>query len=205
MSYKQAVTPNLDPEVYNNGAVLNDWLGMCLAVEETRFGSDRVADYAQEAYDQFVQFKHEDRNVPVGVYVPLWFAVDSGEYAGQGHVCMLLPDGSISSAPVTHKPTADAWGSIAEVEQNYHCRFLGWSEDMVGTRVIEFVADPVPVVPTEPTPEPEHQYHTVVVDDNLSMIGDKYGVSWQQLYEWNKDIIGDNPDLIYPDQVLRVS
>jgi LysM repeat protein/ElaB/YqjD/DUF883 family membrane-anchored ribosome-binding protein len=48
------------------------------------------------------------------------------------------------------------------------------------------------------------QTYTVKKGDTLSAIAKQYGVSWQQLYEWNKDII-KNPNLIYPGQVLKVS
>jgi len=45
--------------------------------------------------------------------------------------------------------------------------------------------------------------YTVVHGDNLSKIGEKYGISWQQIYEANKDTISD-PDLIHPGQVLNI-
>ena len=47
-----------------------------------------------------------------------------------------------------------------------------------------------------------HTY-TVVSGDNLSKIGAKYGVTWQQIFEANKDIISD-PDLIQPGQELKI-
>lgn len=47
-----------------------------------------------------------------------------------------------------------------------------------------------------------HTY-TVEAGDNLSKIGAKYGVTWQQIFEANKDIISD-PDLIHPGQELKI-
>ena len=47
-----------------------------------------------------------------------------------------------------------------------------------------------------------HTY-TVEAGDNLSKIGEKYGITWQQIYEANKDIIS-NPDLIHPGQELKI-
>jgi nucleoid-associated protein YgaU len=47
-----------------------------------------------------------------------------------------------------------------------------------------------------------HTY-TVVSGDNLTKIGEKYGVTWQQIYEANQDILKD-PDKIYPGQELKI-
>ncbi len=47
-----------------------------------------------------------------------------------------------------------------------------------------------------------HTY-TVESGDNLTKIGEKYGVTWQQIFEANKDILKD-PDKIYPGQELKI-
>lgn len=47
-----------------------------------------------------------------------------------------------------------------------------------------------------------HTY-TVVSGDNLTKIGEKYGVSWQKIYEANQDILKD-PDKIFPGQELKI-
>ena len=47
-----------------------------------------------------------------------------------------------------------------------------------------------------------HTY-TVEAGDNLSKIGQKYGISWQQIYDANRDIISD-PDMIHPGQELKI-
>ncbi|HKP68718.1 MAG TPA: LysM domain-containing protein [Pyrinomonadaceae bacterium] len=47
-----------------------------------------------------------------------------------------------------------------------------------------------------------HTY-TVVSGDNLTKIGAKYGVTWKQLFEANRDIL-DDPDKIFPGQELKV-
>jgi LysM repeat protein len=51
--------------------------------------------------------------------------------------------------------------------------------------------------------------HTVVSGDSLSGIAKKYYGStardkWMAIYEENKDIIGDNPNLIHPGQVFKI-
>ena len=47
------------------------------------------------------------------------------------------------------------------------------------------------------------QEYEVQKGDNLSKIASKYGVSWKQIYESNKDII-KNPDLIQPGWKLKI-
>ena len=39
--------------------------------------------------------------------------------------------------------------------------------------------------------------------DSLSKIGSKYGVSWKEIYEANRDVI-KNPDLIQPGWKLKI-
>ena len=47
------------------------------------------------------------------------------------------------------------------------------------------------------------QEYVVVKGDNLTKIGKKYGVTWKEIYEVNKDIIKD-PDLIQPGWKLKI-
>ena len=45
--------------------------------------------------------------------------------------------------------------------------------------------------------------YTVIAGDNLTKIGEKYGISWNAIYEANRDIIKD-PDMIHPGQELKI-
>ncbi len=45
--------------------------------------------------------------------------------------------------------------------------------------------------------------YTVVNGDSLSKIGKAHGVSWQAIFEANKDVI-KNPDLIQPGWKLKI-
>jgi nucleoid-associated protein YgaU len=47
------------------------------------------------------------------------------------------------------------------------------------------------------------QEYEVQKGDNLSKIGHKYGVSWKEIYEANRDLIKD-PDLIQPGWKLKI-
>lgn len=51
--------------------------------------------------------------------------------------------------------------------------------------------------------------HVVAAGDSLSKIAQRYYKSgdrdkWMRIYEANKDVIGDDPSLIKPGQVLKI-
>ncbi|MBO9542123.1 LysM peptidoglycan-binding domain-containing protein [bacterium] len=59
----------------------------------------------------------------------------------------------------------------------------------------------------QPTPTPATKTHTVGEGDTLSAIARRYlgdGNRWPEIYELNKDVIGGNPNLIRPGQVLKL-
>lgn len=65
-------------------------------------------------------------------------------------------------------------------------------------------ADVVMNVAVSPiTPAPAMQEYEVVRGDNLTKIGKRYGISWKEIYEANKNIISD-PDLIQPGWKLKI-
>lgn len=54
------------------------------------------------------------------------------------------------------------------------------------------------------TTNPNQQTYTVKSGDSLSKIAGNYtGLTWQEIFEANKDQIS-NPDLIHPGQVLKI-
>ena len=52
--------------------------------------------------------------------------------------------------------------------------------------------------------EADADTYTVKSGDSLSKIGQHHGVAWRDIHEANRDVIGDNPDLIKPGQKLRI-
>jgi cell wall-associated NlpC family hydrolase len=48
------------------------------------------------------------------------------------------------------------------------------------------------------------QHYTVKPGDMLSSIAPQYDESWPELYQDNVGVVGDNPNLIYPGQVLAI-
>jgi len=55
-----------------------------------------------------------------------------------------------------------------------------------------------------PAPQPSGKTYTVQKGDNLSAIAAKFSTTWQALYNANKAVIGPDPNVIKPGQVLRV-
>ncbi|HEY0047762.1 MAG TPA: LysM peptidoglycan-binding domain-containing protein [Pyrinomonadaceae bacterium] len=52
-------------------------------------------------------------------------------------------------------------------------------------------------------PEASTATYTVQSGDNLSKIGEHYGISWQKIFDANRDKL-DNPDKIFPGQELKI-
>lgn len=95
---------------------------------------------------------------------------------------VLYIDGQAPSQEVKQK----LWDVYGGIDPNYR------SADVV----MNIAVSPI-------TPAPAMQEHEVVKGDNLSKIGKKYGVSWKEIYEANKNIISD-PDLIQPGWKLKI-
>lgn len=70
--------------------------------------------------------------------------------------------------------------------------------------------DVKPATPNPPLPTPTHnkgKYHIVQRGDNLSAIADKHGYgahNWRTIYDANREVIGRDPNRIFPGQKLRL-
>ncbi|RYE30317.1 MAG: LysM peptidoglycan-binding domain-containing protein, partial [Hyphomicrobiales bacterium] len=66
---------------------------------------------------------------------------------------------------------------------------------------------PLPPPSPPPLPGPVSRTHTVQRGENLSVISQKYygtQSKWAVIYAANKAVIGSNPNLIKPGQVLTI-
>lgn len=83
-------------------------------------------------------------------------------------------------------PSAEAkqalWDKYGELDPDYRS----------GDLVLEITA-----------PEAAANTYTVQSGDNLSKIGKKYGISWNAIFEANRDKL-DDPDKIFPGQELTI-
>lgn len=136
--WRQTKTPNLDPVIYQGGKILYNWLGWCLAYVQTAFGAGWSGANAWASWTSHTHGRHGDRNIPRGVYVPIWF---DGYWQGNryGHVA-IYKDGRIWTSPISNKPYADVFTSIEAVERAYGMKYVGWSEFVGPTRVIQWVS-----------------------------------------------------------------
>ena len=149
MSWKQTLYPNLDDKklvVYYKGKPLTDWFLWCLAVAQKTFNVAPFAESAQIAWS-WNNTKHQDRNLPDGCFVPIWW---TGGYKNYGHVAVAKRTGNriqIWSSPYTRKPFFDYFEgelniTIDTISRIYGVSYAGWTETMNTTRIVEWVNPP---------------------------------------------------------------
>ena len=149
MNWKQTLYPNLDDKklvVYYKGKPLTDWFLWCLAVVQKTFNVAPFAESAQIAWS-WNNTKHQDRNLPDGCFVPIWW---TGGYKNYGHVAIAKRTGNriqIWTSPYTHKPYFDYFEgelntTIDTVSRIYGVAYVGWTETMNTTRIVEWVNPP---------------------------------------------------------------
>ena len=149
MSFKQKIFPNLDDKklvVNYQGKPLMDWFLWCLAVAQKTFNVAPFAASAQIAWN-WNSTKHQDRNLPDGCFVPIWWTGGAQNY---GHVAVAKRSGNriqIWTSPYRHKPYFDYFegelnATINTVSRIYGVVYAGWTETMNTTRVVEWVNPP---------------------------------------------------------------
>ena len=149
MNWKQTIYPNLDDKklvVYYQGKPLLDWFLWCLAVAQRTFNVAPFAVSAQIAWN-WNNTKHQDRNLPDGCFVPIWW---TGGYKNYGHVAIAKRTGNriqIWSSPYTRKPFFDYFEgelnvTIDTISRIYGVSYAGWTETMNTTRIVEWVNPP---------------------------------------------------------------
>lgn len=120
----QLVQPNLN---------VKGTLGYCLVYVRDVFSAPWAGADAWTSWNHHTQFRHTDA-LPSGVYVPIWF---DGYWNGEryGHTAV-YKDGKVWSSPYKAGQSFAVLSSIAEVERIYKMKYVGWSEDIGGKRVV---------------------------------------------------------------------
>lgn len=131
MNYVQVLSPNLN---------VTELAGWCLRYTERSFNVPQIYPTAWDAWEA-TQFRHQDKNFPEGVSVPVWFDWTGNIGSGQseyGHSAFRTPDGIIHSAPGSGQGSA-RFASVDALARYFGngMTYVGWSEDIAGVKVIK--------------------------------------------------------------------
>lgn len=136
--------------------------GMCLALVEAAYNTpepfDSMYGCARDSWDAS-GFKHETNEMP-GVPVPVffsWVGTINGVTKDWGDARIFVPGRGVFGSPLHwDDPAGNSWvADLNEIERLIPgAKYLGWTEDISGYRVVDYVEDVVPA-PVEPVPAPE--------------------------------------------------
>lgn len=179
-----------------------DQAGFCLRFQQRVFPGSPVTYYptARTAWDNSVQ--HAGEYPDGSAIVPIsysWVGTINGVYQDWGHAAVFFPGRGVLSSPGSGY--GQQWfGSIDELAQRWGLTYLGWSEDVGGFRVVDYVDAPAPT----PAPAPSGTTYTVVPGDTLWGISERYygtGIRYPEIAAANGI---ENPNLIFPGQVFVI-
>lgn len=122
-----------------------DYAGMCLRYAQSFFGAPVRHRSAWDAWNA-TQHKHGTNEALPGVPVILWFShfgTYQNEYGNWGHVAIHVPGDAIYTSP-GYGYGFERWATIAQIEQRFASKYVGWSEDINGLRVAQQSGKPAP-------------------------------------------------------------
>ena len=140
MTYTQLVQPTI-----NIGATA----GWCLNYVDNAINATQRTSTAQIAHDQAKEknWVHPNQDYPRNVWFVMFWSIDNGDYQGLGHVALAFLDGNnnlqIHDSEV-HRNARKPYQSLSELANWFgsvgtQLTFLGWSEGVDGTKIIEEV------------------------------------------------------------------
>lgn len=181
-----------------------DYAGYCLRFQQRVFPGSPVTYYptARAAWDnsgfQHAEYPDGSAIVPISYS---WTGTINGVYQDWGHAAVFVPGRGILSSPGSGY--GQQWfSSIDELARAWNLTYLGWTEDVGGFRVVDYVADPTPS--PEPAPAPSGTHYTVVPGDNLWGIAERFygdGTRYPEIAAANGV---ENPSLIFPGQTFLI-
>ena len=177
-----------------------DQAGYCLRFQQRVFPGSPVTYYptARSAWDnsgfQHAEYPNNDAVVPISYS---WIGTINGIYQDWGHAAVFFPGRGVLSSPGSGY--GQQWfGSIDELARAWNLTYLGWTEDVGGFRVVDYIADPAPA------PSPSGTYYTVVPGDTLWGIATIFygdGTRYPEIAAANGI---ENPSLIFPGQSFLI-
>lgn len=133
MSWQALATPNL---------AVTDGAGWCLRFTQSVWGAPAMYESAWKAWEA-TQLKHFTTESLPDVPCVVWFSHwgNYGYYANWGHVVTFVPGKGFLSSPTSG--VGQTWLlTIDQVERTFNSQFAGWSEDINGLRVAEYIDTP---------------------------------------------------------------
>lgn len=132
----QLVKPNL---------TVQDGAGWCLRFTQSVYGTAAMHESAWKAW---LATKHKHTGKLPNASVPVWFSHYGtygypARYDNWGHIVAYVPGRGFLSSPAFLRPgqtRGQQWfPTIQAVEQAFNAKYVGWSEDLNGTRIISGV------------------------------------------------------------------
>lgn len=139
-AYVQVVTPNVEVAGYSGG---------CLQYVDDGVNPPNRQPTAQRSWDYAVQtgVAHPNEEPPNGVWVPVYYSIDNGQWAGYGHVAWYYSDGNktmIYDSEYGAGVRSAPYSSGAELFQHmgWQMRYYGWSEAVDGLTIVKPKPEP---------------------------------------------------------------
>lgn len=132
----QLVQPNLN---------VTDGAGWCLRFTQSVYGLTGAPFWHPSAWAAWRATEYKHTGPLPNASVPVWFSHygtygDPPTYGNWGHVVAYVPGKGFLSSPAWLRPgqtRGQLWlSSIEEVERTFNAKYVGWSEDLNGTRII---------------------------------------------------------------------
>ncbi|MFD2254775.1 hypothetical protein ACFSJM_10545 [Lactococcus formosensis subsp. bovis] len=139
MTWKQKVIPDVNVPGYSGG---------CLAYVDDGVNPPKRQPTAQVSWQYAVDTKvaHPGEEPPTGVWVPVYYSINNGPWAGYGHVAWFYSDGNNtviydSEFGCDNRTGPYSGGGDLFNYMGWQMSYLGWSEMVDGLRIVENVAD----------------------------------------------------------------
>lgn len=134
-TYVQVVTPNVNVPGYSGG---------CLQYVDDGVNPPKRQPTAQTSWDYAVStgVAHPNEEPPNNVWVPVYYSIDNGQWAGYGHVAWYYSDGKttkIYDSEFGAGMRSTPYSSGAELFQymGWRMRYYGWSEAVDGLTIVK--------------------------------------------------------------------
>lgn len=176
MDYIQNVQPNIH---------VAGTSGMCLQYVDDGVNAPNRKWSAQASWDYAVSTgkAHSGKEPPQKVWVPVYYTIDNGQFAGLGHVAWYYNDGKntvIYDSEYASGRRSTPYGSGSELigYMGWQMRYLGWSEHLDGLDIVKPKPADKPK-PPKPIKKEVIDMHLIYgIDNNAHYLADGFRCKW---------------------------